>query len=136
VARVAWIVRLVKAGAGGEGQGTDVIEIAKPDDLGDIANLGLSLSEAKLLLAAIQQEVVAAQAKDHAVRRPSCRSCGGACQVKDYRQHRIATLFGQVSIRLPRFRCTACGELAAGVDWPSHCSRPPSSIDCKFISQR
>ena len=125
MARVAWIVRLVKAGAGGEGQGTDVIEIAKPDGLGDIANLGLSLSEAKLLLAAIQQEVVAAQARDHAIRRPSCRSCGGACQVKDYRQHWIATLFGQVSIRLPRFRCTACGELEAGVDWPSHCRSTP-----------
>jgi len=122
---VAWIVRLVKAGAGREGQGTDVIEIAKPDDLGDIANLGLSLSEAKLLLAAIQQEVVATQARDHAVRRPSCRSCGGVCQVKDYRQHRIATLFGQVSIRLPRFRCTACGEVEAGVDWPSHCRSTP-----------
>ena len=48
------------------------------------------------------------------------RSCGGACHVKDYRPHRIATLFGQVSARLPRFRCIACGGIESGVDWPSH----------------
>ncbi len=46
--RVAWILRLVKTGAEGDGQSTDVMEINKPDDLGDIAALGLSLAEAKL----------------------------------------------------------------------------------------
>jgi hypothetical protein len=125
VAWVAWIVRLVEADVGGDDQATDVMEIAKPDDLHDIANLGLSLAEAKLLLAAIQQEVVAAQARGHAVRRPTCRSCSGACHVKDYRQHRIATLFGQVTVRLPRFRCTVCGGIEGGVDWPSHCRSTP-----------
>ena len=45
--------------------------------------------------------------------------------MKDYRQHRIATLFSQATVRLPRFRCTACGELEAGVDWPSHCRSTP-----------
>jgi hypothetical protein len=118
---VDWILRLVKTGAGGDDPGTDVMEIAKLGDLRDIANLGLSLAEAKEMLGAIQREVVAAQARDHAARRPSCRSCGGACHVKDYRQHRIATLFGQVSVRLPRFRCIACDGIESGVDWPSHC---------------
>jgi len=117
---VAWILRLVEAGADGEGQCTDVMKIVRPDDLGEIGNLGLTLTEAKLLLAAVQQEVVAAQARDHAVRRPDCRSCGAACQVKDYRQHGIATLFGQVTVRLPRFRCAACGAIEAGHSWPSH----------------
>jgi hypothetical protein len=117
---VGWILRLVDAGADGDGQSTDVMEIAKPDDLREIGNLGLSLAEAKQALAAIQREVVAAQTRDHAARRPGCCSCGGACHVKDYRRHRIATLFGQVSVRLPRFRCTACGGIVSGVDWPSH----------------
>ncbi len=99
------------------------MEIAKADDVRDLANLGLSLAEAKELLAAVQREVVAAQARDHAVRRPTCGSCDGACQVKDYRQHRIATLFGQVTVRLPRFRCIACGGIDGGADrrrisWP------------------
>jgi hypothetical protein len=42
---------LVKTGAGGDSQNKDVTEINKPDDLSDIADLGLSLDEAKPLLA-------------------------------------------------------------------------------------
>jgi hypothetical protein len=42
---VGWIVRLVEVGA--EGSGAEIMEITKPDDLGDIANLGLTLAEAK-----------------------------------------------------------------------------------------
>jgi hypothetical protein len=122
---VAWIVRLVKAGADGEKQCADVLKISRPDDLGDIANLGLTLAEGKLLLANLQQEIVAEQAKGHAVRRPHCRSCGEACRVKDYRNHAVATLFGQVTVRLPRFRCGGCGGNEAGHGWPSHCRSTP-----------
>jgi len=68
---------------------------------------------------------VAAQASEHADRRPSCARCGGACRVKDYRDHAVATLFGQVTVRLPRFRCAACGGIEAGLDWPSHCRSTP-----------
>jgi hypothetical protein len=89
---VAWIVRLVKIGGEGEEQATDVIEINRPEDLGDIADLGLTLADAKLLLAGLQQEIVTAQARDHAVWRPACRRCGGVCRVKDYRDHSGATL--------------------------------------------
>jgi hypothetical protein len=122
---VAWIVRLVKIGGEGEGQATGVIEINRPKDLNDIADLGLTLAEAKLLLAGLQQEIVTAQARDHAVRRPACRRCGGVCRVKDYRDHAIATLFGRVTVRLPRFRCAACGGIEAGIGWPSHCQSTP-----------
>ena len=69
----------------------------------------MTLSEANLLLAGVQQEIVAAQARDHAVRRPDCRCRGGVCRVKDYRDHAVATLFGQVTARLSRFRGAACG---------------------------
>jgi hypothetical protein len=68
------------------------MEIDRPDNLSDIADLGLTLGEAKLLLAGLQQEIVAAQAREHAVRRPSCPRCGGVCYVKDYRDHAVATL--------------------------------------------
>ena len=37
VARVAWIVRLVETGAGGDHRSMDVMEIARPGDLRDIA---------------------------------------------------------------------------------------------------
>jgi hypothetical protein len=122
---VAWIVRVVKTGAEGEGPCTDVMEIIRPADLGDIANLGLTVADAKRLLAGLQQAIVAGQARDHAARRPACPRCGAACQVKDYRERGVATLFGQVSMRLPRFRCVACGGIEAGIGWPSHCRSTP-----------
>jgi len=40
--------------------------INQPDDLNEIANLGLTLAEGKLLLAGLQQQIVAAQAGGHA----------------------------------------------------------------------
>src|SRR4051794_26351352 len=117
---VAWVLRLVEIGAEGEGSCADVVEISRPDGLVDIADLGLTLAEAKLVLAGVQREIVAAQARDHAVRRLGCRGCAGVCRVKDYRQHAIATLFGQVAVRLPRFRCAGCGTTGTGVQWPPH----------------
>jgi len=93
---VAWVLRLVKIGAEGEGPCTDLLEIRRPDGLVNIANLGLTLAEAKRLLAGVQREIVAAQARDHAVRRPECPRCDGVCRVKDDRGHEVATLFGQV----------------------------------------
>jgi len=45
--------------------------------------------------------------------------------MKDYRDHAVSTLFGQVRLRLPRFRCAACGGIEAGVGWPSHCRSTP-----------
>ncbi len=119
------MLRLVKIGAEGEGPCTDVLEISRPDDLRNVADLGLTLSEAKLLLAGVQREIVAAQARIHAVRRPECPRCDGVCRVKDYRDHAVSTLFGQVTLRLPRFRCAACGGIEAGTAWPAHCRSTP-----------
>ena len=56
---VAWLVRLVKIGVEDEGSYTDTLEIAQPDDLHDIADLGLTLAEAKQLLARVRQVGVA-----------------------------------------------------------------------------
>jgi len=120
---VGWIVRLVEAGAAGPG--VDIMEISRPDGLGDIGNLGLTLAEAKQLLAAVQREVAAAQAGAHAARRPVCPCRAGVCHVKDHREHAVATLFGQVTMKLPRFRCAACGRVETGINWPSHCQSTP-----------
>ena len=122
---MVWIVRLVSVGAEGEEHGTDAMRIAKPEDLTDLAGLGLTLAEGKRLLAGVQREVVAAQARVHAVRRPACRSCGATCRMKDYRQRAIATPFGQVTVRLPRFRCAGCGATEAAVGWPRHVRSTP-----------
>jgi hypothetical protein len=122
---VSWILRLVKTGADGEGQATDVMEIDRPDDLRDIATLGLTLSEAKQLLSVLQREIVAAQARSHAALRPDCPCGRGVRHVKDYRDHSVATLFGQVAVRLPRFRCVACRAIDVGIEWPSRCRSTP-----------
>src|SRR5690348_18103722 len=109
-----WVLQLVEAGTDSRTRNVEVLEISRSDDLGDIANLGLTLSEAKQLLARVQQAVVAAQAHQHAVLRPDCSSCGGRCHVKDWRPHQVAMLFGGVTVRLPRFLCTSCGRTETG----------------------
>jgi hypothetical protein len=71
---VAWILRLVKIGAEGERRSVNVMEIHRPDHLGNIADLGerarergLTLGETKRLLGGLQQEIVAVQLRNHAV---------------------------------------------------------------------
>jgi hypothetical protein len=122
---VSWVLQLVETGTDNRARSVDVMEISRPNDLGDIANLGLTLPEAKQILARVQQAVVAAQANDHAALRPDCSSCGGRCHVKDWRLHQIATLFGTVAVRLPRFRCAGCSRTETCVSWPSHCRSTP-----------
>lgn len=116
---MGWVLRLVETGVEGQSRSFDVIEISRPDGLGDIANLGLTLAEGKRLLAGVQQGVVATQADDQATLRPDCRSCGRRCHVKDWKLRRIATLFGEVRVPLPRFLCAGCGRTATGLSWPS-----------------
>jgi hypothetical protein len=122
---MAWVLRLVETGIDHPARVIDVMDIGPRGDLGEIAKLGLTLAEAKRILARLQQAVVAVQADDHAVLRPDCSSCGQACHVKDWRLHRMATLFGTVAVRLPRFRCAGCGLGETGIGWPPYCRSTP-----------
>ena len=45
--------------------------------------------------------------------------------MKDWKPRRIATLFGEVRVPLPRFLCAGCGRTETGVSWPSHCRSTP-----------
>ena len=119
------MLRLVGTGIDGQSRSFDVMEISGPDGFGDLADLGLTLAEAKQLLVRVQQAVVAAQTDNHAMLRPDCRSCRGTCHVKDWRPHRVATLFGEVRVRLSRFLCAGCGCTETGVSWPLHCRSTP-----------
>ena len=60
------VLRLVETGIDGSSRSVDVLEIVGRSDPGDIAALGVTLSQGKQLLGLIQQEVVAAQFRDHA----------------------------------------------------------------------
>ena len=44
---MVWIVRLVQVGTDGEAPFVDVMTIKRPDDLDDIANLGLAVADGK-----------------------------------------------------------------------------------------
>jgi hypothetical protein len=118
--RMEWTLHLVGMRIDGQSRSVEVMAISRPDGLGDIADLGMTLSEAKQLLVQVQQQVVAAQASAHATFRPDCRSCGGTCHVKDWQPHRVATVFGAVRLKLPRFLCASCGCGETGVSWPLH----------------
>ena len=47
--RMEWTLRLVGTEMDGQSRSFDVMEISRPDDLSDFANLGLTLAEAKRL---------------------------------------------------------------------------------------
>jgi hypothetical protein len=114
-----WTLRLVGTGIDDQSRSFDVMPISRPDGLGEIAHLGLTLAEAKQLLSQVQQAVVAAQADRHAMFRPDCQSCGRMCHAKGWRPHRIATLFGEVRVKLSRLAGAGCGCGETGVNWPS-----------------
>jgi hypothetical protein len=122
---MAWVLRLVGTESDSVTRGVDLIELHRPSGLVDIANLGLTLPEARQLLARVQQVVVAAQVRDHAARRPDCASRAGRCHIKDWRPHQIATLFGGVTVRLPRWLCIGCRRIETGISWPSNCRSTP-----------
>ena len=121
---MGWVLRLMATGDAARCQSTDLVEISWSAGLGDIANLGLTLPEAKQLLASVQRALVSGQADSHGLQRPRCRSCSGRCHLKDWRGHCIATL-GEVTVRLPRFLCIACNRTEPGVCWPSRCRSTP-----------
>ena len=99
------MLQLVETGADARGRGVDVLEIDRPRDLRDIANLGLTLSGAKQLLTRVQQAGVTVQASDHAALRPECSHCEARCYVKDWQSRQVATLFCKATVRLLRLCC-------------------------------
>jgi hypothetical protein len=97
------VLRLVETGIDGSSRSVDVLEIVSRSDPGDIAALGITLSQGKQLLGLIQQEVVATQCWELATRRPNCRSCVAVCQLKDVDRRAVRPSFGFE--HRPRSKC-------------------------------
>jgi hypothetical protein len=55
--RMQWTLCLVGRGIDGRSRSFEVMAFSRPDDLGDIANVGLTLAEGKLLLAQVQSSL-------------------------------------------------------------------------------
>jgi hypothetical protein len=49
--RMRWVLRLVETGVEGAVRSADVLEIVRPGDLGDLADLGLTMADGRQLLA-------------------------------------------------------------------------------------
>lgn len=72
------------------------------------ATLGLSVAEAKAVLAGLQRQLVQAQAQEHCQVRRSCPRCGGQRPLKDQRSRQLRSLFGTVEVCAPRFEPCRC----------------------------
>ena len=79
------VLRLVETGIDGSSRSVDVLEIVSRSDPGDIAALGITLSQGKQLLGLIQQEVVAARCRDVSLQIPPSHSRPAACSVSGER---------------------------------------------------
>src|ERR1700693_6216366 len=65
------------------------------------ATLGLSLAEAKAILAGLQRHLVQAQAEEHCQVRRRCPRCGGQRPLKDRRPRQPGAVFGPGEPRAP-----------------------------------
>src|SRR5215213_856414 len=72
------------------------------------ATLGLGLEEGKVILAAVQRHLVAAQVEEHCRSRRRCDRCGAQRPLKELRPRRLTSLFGVVEVRAPRFGPCRC----------------------------
>jgi hypothetical protein len=75
---------------------------------GSAEALGLSLAEAKSILAGLQRHLVQTQAEEHCQVRRRCPRCGEQRPLKDQRRRRLRSLFGAVEVRAPRFEPCRC----------------------------
>ena len=85
---------------------TELLLLDKTDDR--LEALGLSLAEAKTLLAGIQQRLVTAQAASYAARHRGCPLCGRRRRSKGPSPIVFRTAFGTVPLTSPRIHRCGC----------------------------
>ena len=88
----------------------------------DVALLGLELSESKQVLTRLQHEIVTTQFKSISHDRGPCACCATTPSIKDYQNARFRSLFGDVTLRVPRFSkcdCTDAGPRKPQRRWIS-----------------
>jgi hypothetical protein len=73
-----------------------------------LEHLGLTLAEAKQLLATLQQQLVALQAAAFVASRSQCDDCGTPLQGKGLQTRTFRTLFGTVTLSSPRLYHCRC----------------------------
>src|SRR4051794_29947523 len=99
----------------GEVEATELVTISRPAVAGTLAEVGLTLAEAKALLAGLQASMVRDQLAGYAAHHRLCPGCGVPRPLKDRRTRRLQTLFGTLEVEAPRFRVCRCRSAAAPV---------------------
>ena len=110
--KLVWRVKLVAE----TGEPATEIEVARieREDWAVPETLGLSLDEGKRIAAAIQAEMVRAQASTMSEHFRSCGHCGLNLSSKGYRSMTFGSLFGDVPLRVRRFVGCRCHDRREG----------------------
>jgi hypothetical protein len=91
---------------GHEATFTDVVVLEKACQR--LEHLGLTLAEAKQLLATLQQHLVEQQATAFVAAHAQCEHCGKSLGIKGYHTRTFRTLFGTVTLTSPRLYHCHC----------------------------
>ncbi len=100
---------------GGEPEIEELVCLSRDTDHLTIEQLGLSLDEAKDILAKTQTTLIARQAEAFVEHHRCCQECGAAYQKNGTHQMTVRTLFGAVKLISQRFYTCGCqtkGELS------------------------
>jgi len=90
-------------------------------DPGDLtsSSVGLSLAEAKALLAELQKRVVQTQIDEYIVCARVCTACMKLRRLRDQRSRTLQTLFGTVRVAAPRAHLCSCLDMLGMATCPS-----------------
>ena len=81
-------------------------------------HVGLTLSDGKTVLSALQRAVVMDQVEVEAAAWWMCPHCHQRKRIKDRRRRRLRTAFGQVEVSCRRYHRCTCRSGRLGIEWP------------------
>ncbi|SRR6266851_4024981 len=96
-----WTIRLEAKTGWGEVETVELVSITRPVLAATADDVGLSLEEAKSVLARLQETMVRGQVAEYLYCRRFCPDCLTFQPMKDRRQRRLQTLFGTVDVEAP-----------------------------------
>jgi hypothetical protein len=103
-----WTIILEATTGWGERTCTPVYTLSRPMLDLKPEQVGLTLAEAKTLLARLQEQLIRQQADEYATCRRVCPCCHQMQPVKEYQPRVLDTLFGPVHLESPRWQVCRC----------------------------
>jgi hypothetical protein len=105
-----WTVKVVSETESGHTAEQTLVAVERPDQL-TVEDLGLSLEEAKRLLATLQRSMVTDQIEEYGAAYRGCTDCHQLLHTKGYYQTSFRSAFGRVPLRVRRLvTCSCQGE--------------------------